>query len=230
MPDRRTVHPDFLQRLKELYESGLSAPRVGEILGIHGMTVLYHARRLGIVRQQKRIEWPIEQMRQWYEVERLTLQQIADRLGQNQKVVNKVAKKHGFVLRRRGPKSGVEHPGWKGGRTRDKSGYILVYVPSHPQANSNGYIREHRLVMEQMLGRHLLPEEVVHHKDNNPANNDPSNLELFHTNAAHLAETLRGQCPEWTPEGRERILRGVERHAENARLRRHTKQCDPPSQ
>jgi len=36
----------------------------------------------------------------------------------------------------------------------------------------------HREVMEQKLGRKLLPEEVVHHKDKNKRNNDPDNLEL----------------------------------------------------
>jgi len=36
----------------------------------------------------------------------------------------------------------------------------------------------HREVMEQKLGRKLLPGELVHHKDENKRNNDPDNLEL----------------------------------------------------
>lgn len=56
--------------------------------------------------------------------------------------------------------------------------------------NDNGYrsyrIRgknhlEHRLVMEQHLGRKLLPKENVHHKDGDRLNNDISNLELWST-------------------------------------------------
>src|SRR5690349_3099448 len=38
------------------------------------------------------------------------------------------------------------HGHWKGGRTRDKDGYLLVLTPRHPWANRAGYVREHRLV------------------------------------------------------------------------------------
>lgn len=221
--DKRVAKSEYLAGIRLRYERGESAKQIGVATGVHSATVLYHLRRMGIARPQKRIDWPIEQMRQWYEVDGLTLQQIADRLGQNQKVVNKVAKKNCFQMRRTGPKSGQDHPGWKGGKTRDKSGYILVYMPDHPQSNSNGYIREHRLVMERVLGRPLLPTEVVHHKDDDPSNNSPDNLQLYESNNKHLAETLKGKCPEWTPEGLERIRQGIERHAENAKLRRQTR-------
>jgi len=46
-------------------------------------------------------------------------------------------------------------------------------------------VRGHRAVMEQVLGRPLLSTEIVHHRDGNPANNDPSNLEL-HTRESHM--------------------------------------------
>jgi hypothetical protein len=44
----------------------------------------------------------------------------------------------------------------------------------------------HRYVMEQKLGRKLLPTEIVHHIDYNPFNNDESNLMVFESNYAHL--------------------------------------------
>ena len=43
---------------------------------------------------------------------------------------------------------------------------------------------EHRSVMESILGRSLSSDEIVHHKDNNPRNNDPTNLEVM-TRSAH---------------------------------------------
>lgn len=39
-------------------------------------------------------------------------------------------------------------------------------------------IREHRHVMQQILGRELTPDEIVHHLDENKANNDPANLKI----------------------------------------------------
>ena len=62
---------------------------------------------------------------------------------------------------------------------------MAILKPSHPGADANGYVREHRLVMEEKLGRYLRPEEVVHHIDGDPANNAPENLRLFPNQTAH---------------------------------------------
>lgn len=156
--------------------------------------------------RHNKIDWPVEQMRTWYEDERKTVAQIGEMLGRSGKVVNKACKRLGFRMRRRGPKSGPEHTGWKGGRVLDKSGYVLIHAPDHPACNSNGYVREHRLVCERVLGRPLLPTEVVHHKNDDPADNRPENLQVYDSNADHLRETLAGKCPKWTEEGRQRIL------------------------
>lgn len=59
-------------------------------------------------------------------------------------------------------------------------GYIRVYAPDHPfSKGKSGYLFEHRLVMENMLGRALVKGESVHHIDGNRANNAPENLELW---------------------------------------------------
>ena len=68
-------------------------------------------------------------------------------------------------------------------KTADKpentNGYVWVYLPDHPNAMSNGYIYEHRLVAERFLGRFLRSDEQVQHKDGNPHNNIISNLTLW---------------------------------------------------
>lgn len=110
-----------------------------------------------------------------------------------------------------GPRKGEKNAGWKGGRTTDKHGYILVLRPDHPAANAAGYVREHRLVMEEQLGRPLLGGEIVHHRDGNPANNDPANLSVYQRNGDHLRETLTGRVPNWSEEGKARIAAGAEK-------------------
>ena len=67
---------------------------------------------------------------------------------------------------------------WKGGRKIDWYGYILVYRPTHPR-EQNGYVFEHRLVMEKKLGRYLWSFETVHHRNANRQDNRIENLELW---------------------------------------------------
>lgn len=45
---------------------------------------------------------------------------------------------------------------------------------------------EHRVVAEAMLGRSLLPGEVVHHIDGNKRNNAANNLRVFSSQAEHV--------------------------------------------
>ncbi|MFA5168941.1 MAG: HNH endonuclease [Candidatus Omnitrophota bacterium] len=74
---------------------------------------------------------------------------------------------------------------WNGGRKIACGGYILLARKDHPHADSCGYVMEHRLVMESLLGRYLNPSEVVHHIDGNVTNNSPENLMLFQSPRDH---------------------------------------------
>ena len=67
-----------------------------------------------------------------------------------------------------------------------KKGYKRILCLGHPRTDGKGYVREHIMVMEFMIGRHLLLGEEVHHKDFNSLNNDPINLQLCATHADHL--------------------------------------------
>lgn len=76
---------------------------------------------------------------------------------------------------------------WKGGRIKRAGGYWYLHFPEHPFAIKQGYVAEHRLVMEQLLGRYLKNGEIVHHKNGNITDNRPKNLELFSSHGEHTA-------------------------------------------
>ena len=53
-----------------------------------------------------------------------------------------------------------------------KTSYRTTFVDGHR-------VQRHRLIMEAYLGRKLLKEELVHHRDGNRHNNEISNLEVM---------------------------------------------------
>jgi HNH endonuclease len=78
----------------------------------------------------------------------------------------------------------------------DKRGYRWLYVQENGRRVAR---REHRVLMERHLGRKLEPWEIVHHKDENPTNNELVNLELttfgehasLHSNGSRRAADTR---------------------------------------
>lgn len=67
-----------------------------------------------------------------------------------------------------------------------RNNYVMDYCPNHPMATKSGYVRRHRLVMEEKLGRYLTKEEEIHHKDGNGLNNNIENLQLISSKSEHL--------------------------------------------
>lgn len=55
------------------------------------------------------------------------------------------------------------NPHWKGGEYINDAGYVMVYDHGHPRACSNGYVREHIIILEKALGRPLPEKAQCHH-------------------------------------------------------------------
>jgi hypothetical protein len=96
--------------------------------------------------------------------------------------------------------SGEQNPAWKGGVTyfRKHGNYKpikYVRAPSEllPMARKDGYVMEHRATMARMAGYLLTRVEVVHHRNHDPQDNTPSNLELWPDNLTHKTAE-HGRC------------------------------------
>jgi len=78
-------------------------------------------------------------------------------------------------------KRGPSRKLWKG-RGRAAGGYIWIHLTEDsyffPMAMKTGFIKEHRLVMAQYLGRCLHPWEIVHHRNHIRDDNRIKNLYL----------------------------------------------------
>ena len=68
---------------------------------------------------------------------------------------------------------------WKGGRILHQGKYWIVLTPNHPFADRFGYVREHRLVVENYLGRYLERHEIVHHINGDKTDNRIQNLQVM---------------------------------------------------
>lgn len=79
----------------------------------------------------------------------------------------------------------------------DAAGYARVNVPGR------GYVREHRWVMEQHLGRPLSRSEFVHHRNGNKSDNHLENLEIVTASDHGVMHNLgvRGRRRRQSPTG-----------------------------
>ena len=102
-----------------------------------------------------------------------------------------LGKKHTLEARKKMSQSKIGvykregNPNWKGGKKFDADGYVEIYQPTHPSARNGRYVLEHRLIMEECIGRLLKRSEVVHHINGIKSDNRLENLILLRGQADH---------------------------------------------
>lgn len=82
--------------------------------------------------------------------------------------------------------TGENNGRWIGGKQINSQGYILIYSPNHPYKSINNNVLEHRLVMENKIGRFLNPVEQIHHINGIKHDNRIENLILCKNNSEHM--------------------------------------------
>ena len=67
----------------------------------------------------------------------------------------------------------------------NRNGYVYIRKPLHPFATKQGYVAEHRIIIEAKLGRYLTKGEKVHHINHKPNDNRLKNLLLCKDESEH---------------------------------------------
>lgn len=163
-------------------------------------------------------KWPQLSDKSWLmeQLKTKSYQQIADELGTTRGNISDRVRRFGIQKKiseaisegikkvypdgRRGPLAA----NWQGGRRRSNHGarsdgklkeYIYLHRPNHPNCTKDGYVMEHRLVMEESVGRFLRWDEVVHHKNGDTLDNRIDNLQLC-TRGEHTTEHYEAAARE----------------------------------
>ena len=159
---RNTAAENLTDQIAGMYVSGMSLSEIAGMVEKGVSTVRYHVSKAGALRSRE-------------SAIRLASQKgkLSGGMRGKKRVFSEQHKKNISIARSEwGLKNAV-------GFSMKPSGYYEVTV------GKNKGKGVHRVIMEAILGRELLENEVVHHNDGNPSNNDPRNLSVM-TEKEHL--------------------------------------------
>jgi HNH endonuclease len=172
------------EEIVRLHGEGVSVTQLAAQFGVSRSVIIrrLHSRGITTDRRRRRQDIDIDELR-----ERVAAGDSRARLRQHfdasDGTLQNVMREHGLSTRwRTVTYRGKGHHSWRGGEHINTSGYRLVKAPEgherHGQIGSQGYVLEHRLKMEEALGRRLESWEVVHHLNGDRQDNRLENLEL----------------------------------------------------
>ncbi len=128
-----------------------------------------------------------QKLRDAYLENKMTLKEIAKHFGCGMQTIRQNMRNYGIsldateLLERRFDRNKTRYP-----HCMLTRGYKFVQVIGHPAADSQGYVAEHRLVVEQAIGRVVESSEQVHHINLNKRDNRIENLTVLPDKSTHL--------------------------------------------
>lgn len=174
-------------------QKGKSGRVIAKELGITYKTFKKKLQEFNIPLKKRQSKYPELNDKEWlrneYIEKKKSVRQISREIGATTGAIHSAIKWMGIRPRNikeslevkypEGHPRGSLNPRWKGGIRCGKNGkYIGIYSPNHPMVNPGGYVMEHRLVMENKIGRYLTKDEIVHHLNGDGHDNRIENLQL----------------------------------------------------
>lgn len=177
---------------QKIFVEKMSYEEIGRLYGVSGATIKNRAKKIGIKLQPKRKINPKENFSHPKTKERITCPVCGNVFNPNHKGMitcsPKCAAKYRGIKKHNNFVKMVEESKWDGIERKNMwtiegkticGGYVWAKCHQHPNAFKDGYILEHRLVVENHIGRLLKENEIVHHIDGDKTNNNIPNLKIL---------------------------------------------------
>lgn len=177
---------------QKIFVEKMSYEEIGRLCGVTGAAIKKRAKRMGIKLIPKRNINPKENFSHPKTKKQIICPVCGNIFYPNHKGMITCSKK--CAAKYRGNKKHlnfvkkIKESKWDGVERKDMwtiegrticGGYVWAKCRQHPNAFKDGYILEHRLVVENHIGRLLRENEIVHHIDGNKRNNNISNLMIL---------------------------------------------------
>jgi len=166
---------DLKPELERLYnEEFLTLKQIADKFGVNLNTPWEWMKKLGIKKRQRCHLPDKETLHKMYEEKGMSGFQISKTFGLSVYTIYRLLKQYGIQVRdpKDRAKHGIDHPNWNGGRYIDYYGYVVIKT-------KEGRKKEHRVIMEEHLGRKLKTWEHVHHINEIKHDNRIENLQVM---------------------------------------------------